>query len=123
MFALFFSHESSGFDHHMTDKARSPATIDRLEGQLRELKRKVSLYKTRLKLVQLEVDQLKKPISDIEDQFSLFLPSPCNCIFRDANNCQIPENRCHDSIETLTWGRMVDDILLAAWETVRSMPL
>jgi hypothetical protein len=42
MFVLFFSHERSGFDHHRTDKARSQATIDRLEGQLRELKRKVS---------------------------------------------------------------------------------
>jgi hypothetical protein len=40
MFALFFSYERSGFGHHMTDRVRSQATIDRLEGQLRELKRK-----------------------------------------------------------------------------------
>jgi hypothetical protein len=38
MFALLFSHEQSGFHHHMTDNARSQATIDRLEGQLCELK-------------------------------------------------------------------------------------
>jgi hypothetical protein len=47
MFAVFFIYEQSGFDHHMTDRTRSQATINRLEGRLRELKRKVGLYKTR----------------------------------------------------------------------------
>jgi hypothetical protein len=55
MFALFCSHERSDCDHHMTDKAHSQATIDRLEGQLRELKRKVGLYKAHPKVPQLEI--------------------------------------------------------------------
>jgi hypothetical protein len=117
MFALFFNHERSGFDHHVIDKARSQATIDKLEGQLRELRREVGLYKTLFKFA-----QLKKTIPDIEDQSSLSLPSPRDCIFHDSvNNCQIPVNRRRYSIETLTWGRMADGTLSPAWETVRRM--
>jgi hypothetical protein len=55
MFALFCSHERPDFHRHMTDKARSQATIDRLEGQLRELKRKVGLYKLHPNVAQLEI--------------------------------------------------------------------
>jgi hypothetical protein len=102
----------------MADKARPQATIDRLEGQLRELKRKVGLYKTPLK-----VAQLKKSIPDIDDQSSLSLPSPSNCILRHlVNNRQVPVNRRSYSIETLTWGRMIYDTSPAAWETIRSIP-
>jgi hypothetical protein len=118
----FFSHERSGFDRHMTDKSRSQATIDRLEGQLRELKRKVGLYKTRLKFARLEIAQLKKSIPDIDDQSSLSLPSPSDCIFRNlVNNRHVPLNRRSYSNETLTWGRMIYDTSPAAWETIRSM--
>jgi hypothetical protein len=60
MFALFCSHERSDFHRHMTDKARSQATIDRLEGQLRELKRKVGLYKTHPPVAQLEIAPTQK---------------------------------------------------------------
>jgi hypothetical protein len=101
----------------MTDKARSQATIDRLEGQLRELKRKVGLYKTCLKFA-----QLKKSIPDIDDQYSQSLPSPSDCIFCDpVNNCQVPANRRRYSIETLTWNRMIYDTSPAPWENIRNM--
>jgi hypothetical protein len=101
----------------MTDKARSQATIDRLEGQLCELKRKVDRYKTRLNGA-----QLKKTIPDIEDESSPSLPSPRDCILRDlVNNRQVPVNHRRYSIETLTWGRMVSDTWPAAYEIVRSM--
>jgi hypothetical protein len=90
----------------MTNKARSQATIDRLEGQLRKLKRKVGLYKTRLKVARLEIAQLKKSIPDIDDQSSRSLPSPSDCIFRDlVNNRQVPVNRHRYSIEILTWAK------------------
>jgi hypothetical protein len=106
----------------MTDKDRSQATIDRLEEQLRELKRKVGLYKTRLKVARLEIAQVKKSILDIDDQSSLSLPSPSDCIFGDlVNSRQVPVNCRRYSIETLTWGRMIYDICPAAWETIRSM--
>jgi hypothetical protein len=106
------------------DKGRSQATIDRLEGQLRELKRKSSLYKTRLKVAQLEIAQLKKTIPDVEEQSWLSLPSPHEYIFRNlVNNRQVPLNRRRYSIEALTWGRMIDDTSPAARETVRSMLL
>jgi hypothetical protein len=117
MFALFFNHERPRFDHHMIDKAGSQATIDRLEEQLRELKRKVGRYKTRL-----TVAQLKKRILDIGDQISRSLPSPRDCIFCDlVNNHQVPANRDRHSIKTLIWGRMVDGTSPTTWETVRSM--
>jgi hypothetical protein len=99
----------------MTDKDRSQATIDRLKEQLRELKRKVGLYKTRLKVARLEITELKKSILDIDDQSSLPLPSPSDCIFRDlVNNRQVPVNRRRYSIETLSWGRMIYDTSPAA---------
>jgi hypothetical protein len=59
MFTLFFGDERSGFDHHMIDKARCQATIDRLEGSPRELKGNVDRYKTRFKVAQLEIASLK----------------------------------------------------------------
>jgi hypothetical protein len=106
----------------MTDKARSQATINRLDGQLRELKRKVGLYKTRLKVARLEIAQPKKSIPDIDDQSSLSLPPPSDCIFCDlVNNRQVPINRRRYSIETLIWGRMIYDTFPAAWETICSM--
>jgi hypothetical protein len=99
----------------MTDKARSQATIDRSEGQLHELKRKVGLYTTRAKVAQLEITQLNKTIPDVGDQSLLSLPSPRDCVFRDlVNNRQVPVNHGRYSLETLTWGRMIYEASPAA---------